>query len=668
MIQIFLDGRPVIPSDSSSIKLTVENPYFTKSASYTYDVELPLAIAENRALFGFINRIDVDKESMTFEARMIVDNVCVLAGMAHVTSVSETSVKVQLLGSAASYNYGNKMDNTFIDELDMGNWLTTTWSGYWTGIPAHWEPYPEDWVLNGTNEIVFNRAKLDASGLRSDKNLTDAVLGGTLPWVAFPVINTTADFLCNGLHFKQSNTDTSKLEFYFRGYEGERAVDKTSSDSLIVSGAIQPFVWIMAQKVAEATGFELRREDNALYTNEFFRKIFIVNTNNFIACNKSLPHWSVNEWWTQIENAFGVVLSVDYDTKSITLMQRKDHYDKVAATVNLQEIVDEFTAEVDDDTNADISSNNVGFADFDCERYERLSEFILESADINRDFDDIDALNIWAAAQGADGMAAKKSVIFECRDGRHYIYSEADGIVEVDMYRPRIVREESDDLDIELKFVPARYAVGSAKIYGPGPGIIPGTPARPNDAELGSFPVWVIAAPGIAEMAWYKDHVNTLDIEAVINEEQEESSVSDDMPDLVYIAIFNKAQNIYHVNQTLTTGQTIDQELPYPRPLLRERLTAKLGAPAVNPDAPQSDSLSLIPIEGQSNLAAHTVVGSVSIDTTVRHCIRFIADRVPDPGAIFVIRNRRFVCEKIEADIAVSGLKKLMTGYFYEFN
>ena len=165
-------------------------------------------------------------------------------------------------------------------------------------------------------------------------------------------------------------------------------------------------------------------------------------------------------------------------------------------------------------------------------------------------------------------------------------------------------------------------------------------------------------------MAWYKDHVNTLDIEAVINEEQEERSVTDDMPDLVYIAIFNKAQNIYHVNQTLTTGQTVDQELSYPRPLLRERLIAKLGAPAVNPDAPQSDSLSLIPIEGQSNLAAHTVVGSVSIDTTVRHCIRFIADRIPDPGAIFVIRNRRFVCEKIETDIAVSGLKKTYDGIF----
>lgn len=668
MIQIFLDGRPAIPTDNSTIKLTIENPYFTKSTSYTYDIEFPFAIVENRELFGHINRLDVEKNSVTFSARMVVDNVCVLAGIAHITTVSETSVKVQLLGSAASYNYGNKMSDTYIDELDMGEWFTTTWPdrSYWDARAGQWRYYPDDIVFDGVNTIVFERAKYDASGVSSDSNLVDAMIGGRLPWCAFPTLNSSADILCNGIHFRPLSSSSSVLKQFFRGYEGERTNYRSTSDDLIVSGAIQPFVWVMAKKIAQATGFDLHNEDNALYTNEFFRKIFIVNTNNFIACNKCLPHWSVNEWWTQLENTFGVIMSVDYDTRCMNLLHRKDHYEKIAETIHCNDIVDEFTANVDDETNADISSNNVGFADFDCAKYERLSEFILESADVNRDFKDLTELNAWATMQGTDGMAAQKSTIFECRDGRHYIYTEAEGLVEVDMYRPRIVDGQNEDIDIELKFVPACYTEADADIFRAKASGIPGTTAPP-DVPVGSFPVTVLSAPGISELGWYKDHVNTLDIEAVINEEQEEGSVTDETPDLIYISIFNNAQDIHDVNLTLSTGQPVRASLPYPRALLRQRLKAQLGGTILNPDAPQSDSLSLIPIEGQNNLAHNTIVGSVVIDTTVRHCIRFLSDRVPDPGAIFVIRNRRFVCEKVEADIATAGLKKLMTGYFYEY-
>ncbi len=43
MTIIYLDGQPVVAS-TKSIKLTSENTFFTKTSSYTYDVELPLDI------------------------------------------------------------------------------------------------------------------------------------------------------------------------------------------------------------------------------------------------------------------------------------------------------------------------------------------------------------------------------------------------------------------------------------------------------------------------------------------------------------------------------------------------------------------------------------------------------------------------------------------------
>ena len=112
MTELFIDGKIAIPNQAANIKLTSENIYFTKTSSYTYDVELPLSIAENRAIFGPINRLDVAKESRRLSARLVVDNVTVLTGEAHITSVNQNAVKIQLLGEAASYNYGKKWLDT----------------------------------------------------------------------------------------------------------------------------------------------------------------------------------------------------------------------------------------------------------------------------------------------------------------------------------------------------------------------------------------------------------------------------------------------------------------------------------------------------------------------------------------------------------------------------
>lgn len=671
MIQLFLDGHLVIPTDNSSIKLTVENPYFTKSTSYTYDVELPLAIVENRELFGFINRIDVEKEAKTFDARLIVDNVCVLAGTAHITSISETAVKVQLLGSAASYNYGNKMDSLYIDELDMGDWYTATWPDktYFNHRSGTWEPVTDDIDdLKGINSIVFGRTMYDADGSYSYEIQIRNLFNGSLPWVAFPTVNSSAEITCNNFCYRFKDINTTQLEPVLKTFIG----DSPYRSSAVDVGCIQPYVWFMAQIVAKATGFSLSKEDNALYTNEFFRKIFIVNTNNLILCNKCLPHWTVNEWWTQLEQTFGVILSVDYETRKIKLLHRNDHYASVAATKHLTEIVDEFSADVDDETQSDISVSNVGFADFDSSKAERLSEFILKTADIDRRFDNLADLAAWAAEQGSDEMKSKKSVIFECGDGRHFIYTEAEGLIEVDMFRNRIVKENREDIDIELKFVPAQFVEDETYIFRGEHHGVHGGPGAPNmlrpyfEVVHTISPVRVLSAPGITEMDWYKDRDNTLDIEAIINEEEEEGSITDDTPDVIYIAIANFNMASINIDLTVSTGEHVNQVLQYPESYLRERSHAALGGNPVKDDAPYS--LSLIPIVGQQNLAANTIVNSVSIDTTVRHCIRFISDRVPDPGDVFIIRNRRFVCEKIEVDIASTGLRKLMTGYFYEYN
>lgn len=671
MIQLFLDGKPAIPSENQTIKLTTENSFFSKSATYTYDIDLPLALTENQRIFGFIHRMDLPKEPRNLSAVFIVDNVTILSGTAHITSVTETSVKVQLLGEAASYNYGNKMDDTYIDKLDLGDWFMSTWpdGSHWAiSGEERWYYYPEDSHFKGTASMVFDRARFTDDGRWSDNTLFGRIYNGEYPWVAYPVINSTADVKCNGYAYRFADAERKTLNAFWRGYSGQRGRSNSrediEADPVITSSAIQPFVWIMAEKIAAATGFTLDRDDNALYTNPFFRRIFIVNANNMIECNKCLPHWSVNDWWTQVENTFGLVLKIDYAGKKLFLVQRSDHYRQHAATVCLKNVVDEYSSDIDDETQTDISVNNVGFADFDANPADLLDEYIMTNSDVNSDFDSITELLAWGKSQS--DMTAYKGTIFKCKDGRHYIFTEAEGIVEVNQFRPRL-SEGTEDVEVELKFVPARFVDAECDFFDyitPGSGA---TGHTPKDVPIGSFPVKMLQVPDISEMGWYKNgNYSDIDIERILNEEEDESNPSDDKADVIYMAILPTSPGEDITASTeLTTGGTYSGTIWHPRPRLRARVKASLSDANPTTEDPLY-SLSLISIDGLQNLAANTIDGSIVIDAKVRQCIKFVADTIPDPTSIFLIHNRRFVCEKIEADIVTDGLRKLLTGYFYE--
>ena len=680
MIQIFLDGKLAIPKDNVNIKLTCENPFFTKSASYTYDVELPLDIAENRAIFGYLNRMDVGKESRTLEAQLIVDNRTLLTGTAHIISITEAVVKVQLLGEAASYNYGNKMAKTYIDELDLGDWFWETFpDGKHVGLnpttyASEWQYYDKSIRFKGTSQFILSQLNQDPDNPNWLGNPNDniymralsEIYSGKYNWVAFPTYNSSADVYCNKIAYRMdSHNPRQSATKCFEWRDGDMDGDV---NNYVASFCIQPYFWLMVEKIAKATGFDLAREDNILYTDSFFKKIFIVSVSNSVECRKCLPHWTVNEWWTQIENTFGVILNFDYANRKLTLSKRSGHYKNVAKTVYLSNIVDEYTVQMDDETQTDISVNSVGYADFENGPEDLLSETILNNATVNTQYATINALQEWGKSVGADGMKAYKSYIFKCKDGRHFIYTEKEGFVEVNMFRPRYANDEDEEeqkLDIELKIVPAKFDEGECEVrdyfrY------------FNSDLLLATFPIKQLSVPGKADMGILNGDVEYIDIESVLEGDDYEKTTGEDLPDVIYMA-YADLNNLdtYNLTLDLKAGYTIPAQkftgtFKINRPLLRSRRKATLDGTFTFEDG--TVSLSLIPIEGQTNLASESLSGISKIDATVRHCIKFIADEIPEPGSIFVIRNKKYVCERIEANISSNGLVRLLTGYFYDFD
>lgn len=58
--------------------------------------------------------------------------------------------------------------------------------------------------------------------------------------------------------------------------------------------------------------------------------------------------------------------------------------------------------------------------------------------------------------------------------------------------------------------------------------------------------------------------------------------------------------------------------------------------------------------------------GEVVVDCHNQVTVKLVTDEIPDPSRIFVIRNKKFICEKIEMEVADDGISKVKTGYFYE--
>ena len=68
------------------------------------------------------------------------------------------------------------------------------------------------------------------------------------------------------------------------------------------------------------------------------------------------------------------------------------------------------------------------------------------------------------------------------------------------------------------------------------------------------------------------------------------------------------------------------------------------------------------------SLFTEALDAATTIDTTVKHCIKFVSEKVIQPSGTFLIHGQRFACEKLEYSINSKGVAPLVTGYFYRLS
>lgn len=578
-IQVFPDGR-------QTIKLTKENPYFTRSDSYTLDVTLPMDIFENSVFFKNIHRIEHNKTVLNMTCRLFSENKLLLSGAAKVTQVTEKEVKVQLLGGNSEIKLLSEDNNIYIDELSL----------------------PRDYSY-GLGDGIF------CIGLQAYDETYDRIANRRSSTEHYPFV----DFATGGMALQPNLIGTMLSVMKACGYVCYISVNKEPWSSLYIASA--------------------KQTDNVAH---------------------ALPHWKVKEFVDEFCKFFNCTLVIDQIDKTARFVDNKDFFG-TQREISIEPI-DEYTVEMNEDDNTvALANNNIEFdmSSSPSHDYDVIPDNVRESAPkktYNSRSEALDAYNSMAEEE-------RLKYIFECPEGRFagwkQDYSDmgesGEKVVftQIDVFGP-LIKDAGNENTVSLKICPVAITEEATAVtfYFVSGGIgelACRSMALENPTGNEKFGTWLDGDDGSGqeEPATIQEYVEG---GQKIEKKEKEDRMQVFFHDYV-------EQTAIEINPKHGDWP---EEPKFYMPFTDWRYKSNHKGAAHKPW-----SLSLNKTEAAFYLG-QLHEDNFSFNTKAKICIRFISEEIPDPTRIFIIRNKRYGCEKIEVNVDSNGIDRLMTGYFYE--
>lgn len=595
--------------------------------------------AENIAIFGHLHRADVEVEKVIFDCE-IIDRTFYKAGVITITELSEVSVKTQFLEGRSVQNYDDTFDDIYINELELGL-LPTTLKENATPENCWRVQYPEE----------------------------DFV---ALPWV-------------------YDDAGTLQNEVSYSSATKKYAWVKADGASSLGYVSWQPFLIRVARSIFEAVGYSF---DYTPWQNSIFRYLLICNTLPAAWDRRKiayiLPHWSVTEFITQLERLMNAELDVDHKAKEITFAFAKTTLAGIAH-VQLDKVVDEFSAELSQESEADYTgTTNLAFANaghamspyYDCEWYIRkfgknavvydtLAELITKAKTLaTAGVRSSSTVTYYTRGYplGSDGnklfYAKDKGTYFIMKCYKAVLVSENAGhkwykyyfsLCPVNQFGKLILDEENEDDCEELGMVPVCIDETSDDL-GPCMFLAP--------ASFDSVSLAVDSSSGESASS------STSGGRKFGSSSSSGSSGSDDTLDSDYfdgggLAYGSAGYTIYKGEQE-SSGEYYSQIFLgfwdgtnfckgyLPRPIL-DRVT-------VNHDFSYHLSSYTMRINER---VTDSPLDIYNIADKRKYNFSFLADDLPNPRAVFHIHGHRYICEKLTATFTERGMSRLVKGVFY---
>ena len=620
MITCIINGHRAYPISTSSIKVTYANQYVTDDGEYTYDITFPMDILANREIFKNVSRFEVAKNIAKYDdCKLYVDSRIIMSGVGTILSVNQNEVKLQIVGGKSRIKFNEKLTKHYIDELDLG---IADKPGY---------TVDKGWSQGFKNIQKIN----DIYRLDDDKS---KFLGVEGKWCFVPVRDETNDMIANFV-----GVDKTKQ---FIGYNAP----------FIMNLAVQPNLMHIFRKVVEHEGYTLNRND---YDCKPWNLLYIASAYKTRELRKALPHWSSYTFIEEFRKLFNATIVFDDILKTCSVINASE----LTTTDSIKiEPMDEYTTDYDEDGSISTSSTanleyNLG-GSANRGSYEVISKKVFEnfenfhSEEISLDNQFVSTTLLWSEKK-------KRQTIIE-NFGDYYIYVEDENGKKswklAGVWSP-LIRDKSSEDYVDLNISPAAQVVEDINFK---TGLLEDKYYEkrcllsiPNDKE-----------PDSKESDVDDDGFSYTSVQDAIDDESTLDKSEDDKECMNIFFILPGRVQIGGPNQTSLSW--VGNKSRWPQFLTDYRINADYRYSGIADIFYDFYSLSL----RKKREIGTTCLGSLhdnGLRIDNRNCmeIKFKSDEIPDPSKIYIIRNKKFVCAKIEMEVKDDAIEPIYTGYFY---
>lgn len=620
MITCVINGMAAYPAASQSIKLTYANQYVTDDGEYSYDINFPMSIMDNRRVFHNVSRFDVSKVTQKFnDCKLYVSGRLILSGVGTIISVTEAEIKLQIVGGKSRIKYNDRMTKHYIDEISYG---TADKPGYT--------------VDKGWSQGFKNLQKInDIYRLDEDKS---KFLGVEGKWCFVPVRDETNDMIANFV-----GVDRTKQ---FIGYNAP----------FVMNLAVQPNLMYIFRKVVEYEGYTLKRND---FDCKPWNLLYIASAYKTRELRKTLPHWSSYTFIEEFRKLFNATIVFDDIRKTCSVINASEL--TTADSVEIEPL-DEYTTDYDEDGSLSTSSTanleyNLGDS-ANRDNYEVISKKVFNSfesfhsEEISLDNQFVSTTMLWSEKK-------KRQTIIE-NFGDYYIYVEDENgkkSWELSGIWSPLIRDKSSEDYVDLNISPAAQVVEDINFK---TGLIEDKYYEkrcllsiPNNKEPDSKDC-DIDEDGYS----YTSVQDALDDESMLDTTEDEQE---------YMNIFFILPGRVQIGGPNTTSLSwVGNKSRWPQFLTDYRINEDYRYSGIADIFYDFYSLSL----RKKREIGTTCLGSLhdnGLKIDNKNClqVKFKSEVIPDPSNTYIIHNKKYVCEKIELEVKDDQIEPIFVGYFY---
>lgn len=606
-MKISVNGKALALKKGSSFEYISENRLFSGSDDYSLAITFPLKdCPQNVEVFGNINRKDVSLGKIHFDCE-IRDKAFYKFGTLTIVELTDTEVKCQFLEGRSEVNFDSSFDDVYINELNLGS-------------PEILDP----------KEISPDSARFMLHN-----------------YVALPWVNNNSS---SGLGHNFCHLENGSSEYVWD--------DDTQKLSY------QPFLLYLTTRICEEMKYSY---DLLAWNYSKLRYLLVCNTLpdawDMPGFALALPSWTVTEYFEKLELLLGGEFDIDHRNRSVSFKFSGDVVKNIKP-VKIDDVVESYSREISNDNNNNeyINSKNLAYKEEDslawkfygCDWYvnwmkEKHSRNVVTFETMDQLLEQAkktqDSLWISAGSLVQHFSFSSQNLFYVKEVDEYFVYRYLGAqrignryklviyLQNIDNIKSRIVDDRPEASTEEIDFVPVSIDHTDFD-HGFCMFLTPGQYDDESAFDDYSFDVE-------EDNPNNRTKIRIVLPQSVIENGKKDNKVVE-YYDRIYVAYW-------------AGGWTDWGKLPCPQ----------VGNMMVADDFSNwwtSDfSFSL---DGSGDVSYKSL--TEKIDSKTKYTFRFLADSIPNVRAVFFIRGKKYLCEKITASFSEKGMSKLLKGEFYQ--